>query len=61
MKIKLLKYKLSKILINIAYKLDPSADEYKQYVMDKVINQAVMGGLIKIEWVPPDKVLVDNQ
>jgi hypothetical protein len=52
-----LRDKMATLLVNLAYKIDPTSDAYKTYIMDKVCQTAVLGGVIKIEYIDPREMV----
>jgi hypothetical protein len=56
MKWVLFKRKVAKFLVKLAVRIDPLSKEYQQYILDKAIQHAIVGGMIKIEWVSPEEL-----
>lgn len=56
MKALILRHKLAKLLVKLAYRIDPAAEAYKQYVTDKILSHALMGGYMKIELLTEKEV-----
>jgi hypothetical protein len=52
-----LRNKIATLLVNMAYKIDPTSDAYKTYIMDKVCQSVVLGGAIKIEYIDPREMV----